>query len=143
MVPLGNGALLGGIATWMKAHSPHTRVIGVCASGAPSMAQSFRLNRVVETSSAETIADGIAVRVPIPEAVEDLRGIVDDVVLVDDSETLAAMRLLRECEGMEVEPGAAVGLAAIASRAAELSGRLVGTVLTGANLTDEQRTQWF
>ena len=88
LVPLGNGALLNGVARWIKAASPATEVIGVCAQGAPAMQRSWKSGPggpIVETPTALTIADGVAVRVPIPEAVADMHGQVDDVVLVDDA----------------------------------------------------------
>jgi len=74
----GNGALLAGVGRWMKAHSPATRVVAVCATGAPSMALSLQSGTVQCTATADTIADGIAVRVPVPEALDDLASVVDD-----------------------------------------------------------------
>src|SRR6185295_4444339 len=90
LVPLGNGALLNGVARWIKAASPATEVIGVCAAGAPSMERSWRKGPgapVVETERTDTIADGVAVRIPIAEAVADMHGLVDDVMLVPDDVT--------------------------------------------------------
>ncbi len=138
LVPLGNGALLGGIATWWRAHRPETRIVGVCATGAPSMALSWQQHRVVETAPADTIADGIAVRVPVPEAVADLQPLVDEVVLVDDDTTLEAMRLLFAHVGILVEPAGAVGVAAVLADRARHQGARVATVLCGSNLTPEQ-----
>jgi threonine dehydratase len=142
VVPLGNGALLGGMAAWIRAHAPATRVIGVCASGAPSMQLSWQQGSTVTTASVNTIADGIAVRVPIPEAVESLRGMVDDVVLVDDDQTIAAMRLLLRALGLVVEPAGAVGVAALAASPARFAGKRVATVLCGGNVTVEQARGW-
>jgi len=138
LIPLGNGALLGGIATWWRAHRPETRIVGVCATGAPSMQLSWRQQRVVETESVDTIADGIAVRVPVPEAVGDLQAIVDDIVLVDDDTTLEAMRLLLAHLGILVEPAGAVGVAAVLADRGRHAGSRVATVLCGSNLTPEQ-----
>jgi threonine dehydratase len=138
LVPLGNGALLGGIATWWRAHRPDTRIVGVCATGAPSMALSWRQHRVVETASADTLSDGIAVRVPVPEAVRDLQAIVDDIVLVDDDTTREAMRLLFAHVGILVEPAGAVGVAALLADRARHAGARVATVLCGSNVTPEQ-----
>jgi threonine dehydratase len=85
-----------------------------------------------------SIADGIAVRVPIPEAVEHMRRLVHDVVLVSDEEMVDAMRLLLSDAGLVVEPSGAAGVAAIAQRRGELAGKRVATVLTGGNITEEQ-----
>lgn len=138
VVPLGNGALLSGMATWAREHAPHMRRIGVCASGAPSMERSWRERRVVETDTVATIADGIAVRVPIPEALDDLREVVDEILLVDDEVTLRAMRLLFAHLGIVVEPAGAVGVAALMATPGTFAGARVATVLCGGNLTGEQ-----
>lgn len=135
LVPLGNGALLGGVATWMRAHAPMTRIVGVCAEGAPSMALSWRARHVVETATADTISDGIAVRLPIPEAVADIQDLVDDIVLVDDATTLDAMRRLFANLGIVVEPAGAVGVAALIAHASRWAGARVATILCGGNLT--------
>jgi len=143
VVPLGNGALLAGVGHWLEARRPATRVIGVCAAGAPAMAESLRTGRVVTTETVRTIADGIAVRVPVAEALDDLRPVVDDVLLVDDATTLAAMRLVLATLGIVVEPAGAVGVAAILAHPARFAGALVATPLCGGNVTDEQRAEWF
>jgi threonine dehydratase len=143
LVPLGNGALLAGVGTWLRAHSPGTKVIGVCAAGAPSMAESWRAGRMIETASAETIADGIAVRVPIPEALEDLRGVVDDVVVVDDETIIRAMRLLHRELGVVIEPAGAAGVAAVLVDPERFAGQLVATPLCGGNLTEAQMERWL
>lgn len=111
LVPVRNGALINGISCWMKAHAPACQVIGVCATQAPSMADSWRAGQVRETASAQTIADGIAVRVPVPEAVAGMAHTVDDMVLVTEERLWEAMRLLHQELGLVVEPAGAAGLA--------------------------------
>lgn len=143
VVPLGNGALLTGVGRWIKAHEPATEVVGAAASGAPSMVESWRAGRPVAHDSIATIADGIGVRVPVPEAVEDMRGTVDDALLVSDEAMLAAMRLLHEHLGLVVEPSGAAGVAAILEHRARFAGRLVATVICGGNLTPEQMRMWL
>ena len=138
LVPLGNGALLGGVATWFKAHHPATRIIGICAEGAPSMERSWRARGPVATERAETISDGIAVRVPVPEAVADLQDLVDDIVLVNDLITIDAMRRLFAHLGLVVEPAGAVGIAALIADPLRLAGKRVATILCGSNLTTAQ-----
>lgn len=143
LVPLGNGALLAGVGLWLRAHRPATRVIGVCAAGAPAMADSWRAGRVVVAPAADTIADGIAVRVPVPAALDDLRGVLDEVVLVDDAAIVEAMRLLFDSLGIVVEPAGAVGVAAALAHGARFAGRLVATPLCGGNVTREQARRWL
>jgi threonine dehydratase len=131
--PLGNGALLAGVGRWMKAHSPATRVVGVCAAASPSMALSLREGTVRCTDTADTIADGIAVRVPVPEALEDLATIVDDVVLVEDDAMVEAMQLIFQLHGLVLEPAGAAGVAAAMVFRDKFRGRRVATLLSGGN----------
>ena len=146
-LPVGNGALITGAARWIKARAPATRVIGVISAGAPAMAAAFRAGRVdpARRFGATTIADGIAVRVAIPEAVTDMIGVVDDVVTVADAAIVEAMRLLHEHAGVVVEPAGAAGLAALLSATdrAAISGTSVATVLCGGNVTPEQMRTWL
>ena len=143
LVALGNGAMLTGIGRWIKAHSPTTQVVGVAASGAPAMVESWQTGRIVEHQTMDTIADGIGVRIPVPEAVADMHGTVDDAVLVSDTSTLKAMKLLHEHLGLVVEPSGAVGIAAILEDQARFRGQLVATIICGGNLTPQQVKQWL
>lgn len=142
-VPLGNGALLTGVARWAKAVQPGIEVIGVQATGADAMEKSWRSGQLVFPPAVATIADGIGVRVPIREAVEDMKGLVDDVLLVRDEEIIAAMRLLFRSAGLMAEPSGAAGVAAIAAHPARFRGRRVATVICGSNLTAEQVKDWL
>ncbi len=143
VVPLGDGALLAGVARWVKAHRPSTRMIGVCASGAPAMEMSLRTGRRCELPRTDTIADGIAVRTPFLEAIGDLTGVVDDVLLVDDEAIVGAIRRAHRDLGLVLEPAGAAGLAAVLAHADRFRGQLVATVLTGGNATSEQLGQWI
>ena len=143
LVPVGNGSLINGVGTWIKARHPETRVVGVVAAGAPAMALSWRQHRVVETPDARTIADGIAVRVPVPAALTVMRTVVDEVVEVDDAALIRAMRLVLAELGLVVEPAGAAGLAAILAEPALGRDRRVSTILCGANLTGEQMRTWL
>src|SRR5262245_3758127 len=135
VLPVGDGALIAGIACWIKHYAPATRIVGVCASGAPCMALSWRAKTPVSTERSDTIAEGIEVRVPVPESVARLVALVDDMVLVDDSDLLEAMQLSAQTLGLLLEPSAAAGLAAI--RVHTLPGERIATVLTGSNLRPE------
>lgn len=143
LVALGNGAMLSGIGRWVKAHVPETQVVGVAAQGAPAMVESWRAGRIVEYERSDTIADGIAVRIPIPEAVADMHGAVDDLVLVSDASIGTAMKLLHEHMGVVVEPSGAVGVAAMLEDRARFAGQLVATIICGGNLTQQQVAQWL
>jgi threonine dehydratase len=137
VIPVGDGALITGIARVMKERAPTTRIVGVCASGAPCMALSWRARTPVATEHSSTIAEGIEVRVPVPESVTRLVALVDDIVLVDDESLLDAMRLAAETLGLVLEPSGAAGLAALRNH--DLPGHRVATVLTGSNVRPEHR----
>jgi threonine dehydratase len=132
VVPLGDGALISGIGLWVKKHSPHTKVIGVCAANTPAMLASWRAGKAVTTEIANTIADGIAVGVPVEESVQRMKSLVDDILLVSDEQMLDAMRLAVSTLGLLLEPAGAAGLAAI--RAHKIAGDQIATILTGSNI---------
>ncbi|HEX2688629.1 MAG TPA: pyridoxal-phosphate dependent enzyme, partial [Kofleriaceae bacterium] len=145
IVPLGDGALLNGMARWIKAASPATRVIGVSSRGAPALHDSWRRGPgapVVVTDRVNTIADGIAVSAPIDASVADLHGLVDDVLLVDDEALILAMRLVHDHAGLVTEPSGVAGLAAILGNPRAFEGATIATVLTGSNVTYEQLQAW-
>ena len=143
VVPLGNGSLINGMGLWLKRFSPSTTVIAVCPAGAPAMFMSWHAGKPVSTEAIDTIADGIAVRVPVPEALEVMRAAVDDAMLVSDSEIVEAMRWLHRDEGLVVEPAGAAGIAALTKLRGELAGKRVAVPLTGGNVTEEQLRTWL
>jgi threonine dehydratase len=131
VVPLGDGALLSGVARWLKAHSPATQVIGVCASGAPAMKLSLDAGHSIRTEPPSTIAGGLAISEPIAASLERVRVLVDDVVLVDDDEIRTAMALIADTIGLLVEPSGAAGVAAVQRHS--LPGERIAVLLTGAS----------
>jgi threonine dehydratase len=141
LVPLGNGALATGVGRAIKARSPQTRVIAISANGAPAMEQSWRTQELVILERIDTIADGIGVRVPVPEAVAEMRHTIDEVILIDDTATLNAMKLLHKHIGLIVEPSGAIGVAAAALE--RFRGARVATVICGGNLTEAQIRDWI
>ncbi len=143
VVPLGNGAMLNGIGRWLRNASPGTEVIAVQAEGATAMVESWLADRVVVHPRVDTIADGIAVRVPAPEALEDMRPLIDDAIVVDDARILEAMRLAHRHLGLVLEPSAGAALAAIAAAPGRFAGRTVAAILCGGNLTPEQMATWL
>jgi threonine dehydratase len=138
LVPLGNGALLTGIGAWMKARLPSCRVIGIVAEAAPAMLLSWRQARPVSTSTAATIADGIAVREPVAYALASMRDCVDDVLAVSEASMRDAMRFCHEYWGLVVEPAGAAGVAAALEHGRKFERQSLATVLCGGNLTREQ-----
>lgn len=131
-VPVGNGALIVGIGTWLRQASPSTRIIGIQAEGAPSMALSWRAGRPIETEAADTYAGGIATRVPVPEAVELMKDVVDDMVVFSDEALREAQAELTAALGITVEGAAAASWAA--ARVAPMDDGAALVVVTGANV---------
>jgi threonine dehydratase len=132
VIQLGDGALITGIARSLKARWPETRVVGVCASGAPAMAESFVAGRPVSVTGEGTIAGALAITDPVPESFARIVELVDEVVLVDDDELRAAMELIADSTGVLVEPAGAAGVAAVARHQEALTGERVAVLLTGA-----------
>jgi threonine dehydratase len=141
--PLGNGALLAGIGTVIKARSNGTRVIGVCATGAPAMERSWKNKKIETTASVDTVADGIGVRVPIPEALEDLASLLDDIVLVEDRAMIEAVRFAFRHHGLVTEPAGVAGIAAILSEGERFRGATVATPICGGNIDPQRMKDWL
>jgi threonine dehydratase len=100
------------------------------------MKLSLEQERVVETERADTIADGVAVRIPVPEALSMLSGRFDSVMSVTEDDILQAMRLVLQNLGVVVEPAGALGIAALLADQDRFRGQKVGTVLCGANVAE-------
>ncbi|WP_017624598.1 threonine ammonia-lyase [Nocardiopsis chromatogenes] len=133
VLPLGDGALITGVARWLRAHAPGVRVVGAGAAAAPAMERAWRTGRAEAVAPSSSFAAGISIAAPHPEAVRRVRALVDDVVLVDEEEMAAAMRLAARTLGVLPEPAGAAGLAAIARGREAVPGESVATVITGAN----------
>jgi threonine dehydratase len=132
VVQVGDGALIAGVACSVKSVAPQTRIVGVCASGAPAMARSFAAGHAIAVEGQGTIATAIAVTAPIPEAVARVIELVDDIVLVDDDDLRRAMALIGASLGVLVEPSGAAGVAALLRHGRELGGERAAVILTGA-----------
>jgi threonine dehydratase len=132
VIQLGDGALITGVARWLKSRMPDCRVIGVCASGSPAMARSFAAGRPVSDAGTGTIAGALAITEPVPESLARVLELVDDVVLVDDDELRAAMALIADSLGVLVEPAGAAGVAALARHPEKVADGRVAVLLTGA-----------
>lgn len=137
LVPVGNGALINGIGTWAKAYAPETLVIGTGALAAPAMERSFRKHQIVTTESVSTIADGVATRVPVPEAVTTMVEVADDMLLVDDDSIRQAMAVIERELGLKVEPAGAVPLAAATTYRERFRDKRLGLVISGSNVSGE------
>jgi len=132
-VPMGDTALIRGVAAAAKHLSPNVKLVGVQAERAPSYYLSWKDGRVMETATCDTIADGLATRTPADANVKAIRELVDDVVLVSEEELLDAIGRLLMDEHVLAEPaGAAATAAVIKNKNREQS---VALLLTGANIS--------
>lgn len=133
-VPIGMGSSVCGIAAVRNALGLETEIVGVVALASPSYARSFRERRVVEAPSQTRIADGLACRLPNPDALEVILDNVARIVEVSDAEIAAGMRALYEDTHNVVEGAAAAALAGALREKDALKGKRIGIVLTGANV---------
>ena len=134
VVPVGNGALLGGIGIRLAARSPKTLRIGVAAKEAPVMVESWRAGAVVTSERSATFADGLAVRVAIPLAVDVLGEVASRMLLVSEHELAQAVGAFAAA-GLRVEGAAGAALAAV-SQLDDVDGSVV-LIVTGRNIDDE------
>jgi threonine dehydratase len=134
VVPVGNGALIAGIGRTLKRRSPATRVVGVVAREAPVMAWSFEAGHPVECPLMATFADGLAVRVAIPEAVAAVNAVADKMALASEREMAFAVGAYARV-GIRVE-GAAAAALAVLPRLSGITGPVV-VVVTGRNIDEE------
>jgi threonine dehydratase len=142
LVALGGGAMASGVAFAASSLAEHVEVIGIQPLGAPAMALSWRQGTVVETDHIDTIADGVAGRCPIPEVLDDLLVLLDDVTLVGEDSIKRVMRALYEHAGLVVEPSAALGVAAVMEQPERFAGRHVTTIVCGSNVAPADFARW-
>ena len=107
------------------------------------MEHSWRARRAQELGPTHTIADGIAVQSPYPEAVDDLIHLADDILLVEEPALLSAMQQAHRELGVVLEPSGAAGLAAITTHRDRFRGQVIATILTGGNVTPGQMHDWL
>jgi threonine dehydratase len=134
-VPMGDTALIRGLAAAAKQLSQIVKIVGVQSEQAPSYFLSWKAGRAIATESCDTIADGLATRTPLAANVEAIRALVDEVVLVSEQEMLEAIAKLLVDEHVVAEPAGAAATAAFA-KTQDDSGSAV-LLVTGANATKE------
>jgi threonine dehydratase len=134
IVPVGGGGLIAGVAIAARALKPDITIIGVQASGAPSLRSALDAGELYSLPAINTVADGIAVKRPGKLTFPIIQRLVDDVVLVDDEAIISAVLLLMERSKMLVEGAGAVGVAALLSGVIKLPDKKVLMPLTGGNI---------
>ena len=133
-VPIGLGSGICGVMAARDALKLKTKIVGVVSTEAPTYALSFKAGKPVPTNSADTMADGLACRVPAAEAVATINTGAERIVEVTDAEIEAAIRHYFTDTHNLAEGAGAAGLAALLKERDRMLGRRVGVVLTGGNI---------
>jgi threonine dehydratase len=133
-VPIGLGSGICAAIAARDALGLHTRIVAVVAASAPAYARSLALGRAVSHDATTRIADGMACRTPVPEALDVIRAGIDRVVEVSDDDIESAMRRIYDDTHNVAEGAAASTVAALLGERERMRGRSVGVVLTGANV---------
>ncbi|PLY04337.1 MAG: threonine ammonia-lyase [Arcobacter sp.] len=134
IVPIGGGGLISGIAIAAKSINPDIKIIGVVASGARGMKESYKSQMPIDSASVRTIADGIAVRDVNPKLLEIIIDYVDHIVEVSDNEIANAVLFLLEKHKLVVEGAGAVSTAAIMHEKIEIEDSKVCALISGGNI---------
>jgi len=135
VIPIGGGGLISGMGSVFKQLKPSVKIIGVVASGADAMLQSFKFKKPIDSLSVRTIADGIAVRDVNEKNLNYILEVVDEIVSVDDEEIANAILFLLEKQKLIAEGGGAVGVAAIMHKKFQFEkNSKIATVLSGGNI---------
>jgi len=132
-VPIGGGGLAAGILLAVKKRNPKIKVIGVESKGFPAMKNSVKAGRLQAVKGTRTIADGIAVKTPGRLTFKIINELIDDIVLVDDTQIVKTMFLLMERAKMVVEPAGAVSLAYLLNAKPSPNKKIV-PILGGGNV---------
>ncbi len=135
LVPVGGGGMITGIAVVVKSLAPTTQVIAIQPTASPALRDSLRAGKCYqEYAAAPTICDGLAGGIGTMVFAAAQRGLVDDVVLVEEDEVRAAIRALAETQQLIVEGSGAVGVAALLTGQVDVRGKRVVAVLSGGNI---------
>jgi threonine dehydratase len=133
-VPIGLGSGICACAAARAHTGVRTRIVGVVSAHAPAYRLSFEAGRAIEAPVSTQLADGMACRVPEPEALAIIQREVDEIVSVSDDEVAAAMRALFADTHNVAEGAGAAALAALLQQRERWAGRRVGLSLSGGNV---------
>ena len=142
-VPIGQGSGICGCIMARDLLGLSTEIVGVQSTEAPSFALSFAAGTVVRTNSSNTRADGMATRVPDPEALAVIRKGASRIVQVTDDEIAAAMRAYWTDTHNLTEGAGAASFAAAMQEKAKIRGKRVGLILSGGNIDLDLFKRWI
>lgn len=133
-VPIGCGSGIVGLISARDALGRDTRIVGVVSENAPCAKLSVEAGRLVETKTAHTFADGMAVRVPVQAAFDIYRTGADRIVAVSDDAVADAIRAFYADTHNLAEGAGAAPLAALMQERERMRGRKVAVILCGGNI---------
>lgn len=133
-VPIGCGSGICGVIAARDALGLKTKVVGVVSDRAAAAKAAFESGELAPSDAANTFADGMAVRMPVKEALDIYRAGADRVITVSDDEVAAAIRLYYSDIHTLAEGAGAASLAALIKEKNSMQGKRVGVILTGANM---------
>jgi threonine dehydratase len=138
LVPIGGGGLISGVALAVKSLHPSIRIVGVEVEASAAFSAALAAGRIVPITVTPTIADGLGGNVD-PETITWplIRQFVDHVVVVGESDVIAAVRHLSIAEGVTAEGAGATTTAAVLSGAIDLTGRKAAVLVTGGNIDSD------
>jgi threonine dehydratase len=141
-VPIGQGSGISGCILARDLLGLTTEIVGVQSTEAPSYALSFAAGKVVSTNSSDTLADGMATRVPDPDALAIIRSGASRILRVTDDEIAAAIRAYWTDTHNLAEGAGAAGLAAALQERTKIAGKRVGLILSGGNIDFDLFRRW-
>jgi threonine dehydratase len=138
LAPVGGGGLISGIAAYLKAVDPSIEVIGCQPVNSCVMYESIKAGEILDVESLPTVSDGTAGGIEKGSVTFDLcRRYVDDFVLLEEEEIIAAMRLLQDEEGLTVEGAAALPVAALLKDGTKFAGRRTALIISGGRVDEK------
>ncbi len=133
LTPVGGGGLLSGSALTVRSLRPDMTIWGAEPTGAADAHASLQTGQCITDRIANTVCDGLRGHLA-PRTLHLLQRHVDGILLVEDAQTIAAMRLLWERLKLVIEPSGTIGLAAVMANRERFAGQRVGIVLSGGNV---------
>lgn len=133
LIPVGGGGLIAGMATWLKAHRPGIRIVGVESQGAASMKAALEAGNPVSLDRVDSFVDGTAVGRAGDLTYQVVRDLVDDIVVVPEGAVCTEMLDLYHSEGVIAEPAGALASAAARNFLPQIPNGSVVCLVSGGN----------
>ena len=133
LIPVGGGGLIAGMATWLKAHRPGIRIVGVESAGAASMKAAVEAGNPVSLDRVDSFVDGTAVGRAGDLTYQVVRDLVDDIVVVPEGAVCTEMLDLYHSEGVIAEPAGALASAAARNFLPQIPNGSMVCLVSGGN----------